>query len=231
MTDKQIRVKEIMNELRSLVDINLANKEEVVCPTCNGLRLYEEERNGSFYLKTCVDCYTGSVSKCEFCGKLNKTSSCDCSGYYENRRKERENRDNEILNKKVSDGNVISVYDYDSFVCIGDKYIMAEDLEEEIYNLINDEEDVNRYMYGTYKDESYIGLDLEQELSDKMEDGYEDMSYNFDFKDYKIIKAQELVNEWLEDNKGANTVIYEDQSVVIDLKEMIDKIKNDIKED
>jgi hypothetical protein len=184
------------------------------------------------HIDTCRNCHTGKLYVCKYCGKATDTDHCDCKEASEERtnnwRLEQTQKDTEHYQKAEK----INYKDYDGYYLTdGDERLKdQDDLEVWIEENLSDGEDVPEYLWAV--EENYrVSIDLQEVLSEKCEDGYEDMFSCLDTESSKLSQAQELINQW-EKEQGDSLCIYSetyDKAVII--KDLVDKIANQIIEE
>jgi hypothetical protein len=192
------------------------------CSVCNGLGLI----NKGNYVVGCTACNGRGVKKACECGQIidrpyyDACSSCRSKKFNEQQeQKERE---------RFEAASKILFEDYTGLFLWNDRAITGEDLEEEMYSLIYDGEEPPNFIWGTEKHKVFKDIDLAEVVSNKCEDGYEDMSDHFDFKDVDFVKAQELLNLWLAKHDSATDIYYEDYKTAVLLDKVIEDIKQQI---
>ncbi|MGL6185576.1 MAG: hypothetical protein ACRC1T_09390 [Clostridium chrysemydis] len=224
--------KTLMDNLRGLVKINLKDRPSnaVVCPTCNGLGLYEEINDESRYLVKC-SCNNGVVYKCKHCGKLNKYDFCDCKATKDERRLQEEKKEQEEKEKAIKNG-VLDIREYENMVVYDDNVYDKDDLEYYVREHIIRGYDIDRYVYGTDKEEGYITCDLKEYFEEKFDgNGYEDMADYFDFDDDLFKKAEDCIEKWLDNHKSSNTIYFQNRNIIVDIQPLIDDIKKELSEE
>ena len=192
------------------------------CSVCNGLGLI----NQGNCVVVCIACNgKGFKGSCECGKKIGRSNYDTCDDCREKERKEKQfKREQELFQAATK----ISFKDYTGFYLWNDRAINKDDLEEEIYSLIYDGEEPPAYIWGTKKNKVFGNIDLAEVVTDKCEDGYEDMSTYFDFKDDGFVKAQELVNDWLLRHDSVTDIYYDDYKTVVILDDLIESIKAEI---
>lgn len=221
--------KNLMDSLRGLVKINLEDRADnaIICPTCNGLGLYEEINDDSRYLVKCK-CNDGVMYKCNHCGELNKYGHCNCEGARNERRLKEEEKEQKEKEEAIKNG-VIDIREYENMVVYNDDVYDKDDLEYYVREHILNGYDIDRYVYGTDKEENYITCDLRDYFEEKFDgNGYEDMAEYFNFDDPLFKKAQDNIDSWLENHKSLNTIYFQNRNIIVDIQPMIDKVKMEL---
>lgn len=80
---KRIKISDRENYIKSLISAiteGTGTNSEFLCSTCRGTGLIlSKDTDNTAVLHTCVNCSSGIVKRCEFCGKvLNRYESCAC---------------------------------------------------------------------------------------------------------------------------------------------------------
>lgn len=192
------------------------------CSVCNGIGLI----NQGNCVVGCAACNGKGIKKACECGKkIDRPyyDTCDsCRSKKFNEQQEQKDRERFAAAAKTP------FEDYTGLFLWNDRAITSEDLEEELYSLIYVGEEPPAYIWGTTKQKVFNGIDLAEVVTNKCEDGYEDMSSNFDFKDVDFVKAQELINSWLTKHDSATDIYYEDYKTAVLLDKVIEDIKQQI---
>ena len=192
------------------------------CSKCNGLGLVNKGK----YVDGCSACNGKGVKKACDCGqKIDYPYYDACSSCRSKKRNEwKKQKDKELFEAATK----ISFADYTGLFSWNDRVISKDDLEEELYSLAYDGEELPSYIWGTKKAKVFGNIDLTEVIAGKCEDGYEDMESFFDYKDQGFIKAQELLNIWLEKHDSVTDIYYEDHKVAVLLDKVIEDIKQQI---
>lgn len=214
-----MEIKELFAELQNKLILNL-QPNEVACPTCKGLRFYFVEDGGANhgYIESCRACYTGRLYICEYCGKANQSGYCNCDKVNEQRRLESQKN---VLETK-SKAQHIKFSEYEGMLFAPNSYeeIMDKEGFIDMYcDYFNDDSPTE--VFAT-KHETAFTLDIYDIISEKSEEGYDDMYSRLDTDSHLLSEAQDLLNIWMEDNNDALQVYYEDNSLVVDLNELYD---------
>jgi hypothetical protein len=224
----KLTTQELFNQLQDNLVLNLKDNE-IACPECKGLRLIYTQEDNSGYLISCANCCTGKLYVCKHCGSTNKTDYCNCEGASEERANkwyfEQAQKDYENFQKAKK----INYKDYNGYYLTdGDERLKdLDDLEVWIEEQLMDGENVPDYLWAV--EENYrVSIDLQEVMSEKCEDGYEDMFNCLDTEDILLSQAQNLINQW-EKEQGDRLCVYNetyDKAVII--KELVDKIRENI---
>ena len=134
-------------------------------------------------------------------------------------------KQDKIEKERFEKAKKISFDEYEGFFLRGDRVINKEDLEDELCSMIYDNENPPNYIFATIPQKIFTGIDLEEVMSDKCEDGYEDMCSYFNYQDEDFLKAQELLNKWLVKHDSILDIYYEDFNTVVLLNDVIEDIK------
>lgn len=230
---KNKTTQELMDELSSKLILKLY-ENEVPCPTCHGLRFIHRQQSGASYITDCKNCYNGKVTKCEYCGKLNKTDHCDCKEAEESRRTIQDNIEYERERGLFNKATKIKFNDYKGKFILGgndtiqDKDSVYEWLYDEVKYQYKAYDELPKYIWAT-KSQPALTLDLDDIINTQCEDdGYEDMYSNLDMDDKDLILAQEYLNKWYDKQGDAVNIYYEDYSVAVLLDDLIAEIKEEL---
>lgn len=225
----KLSTQELFTQLQDRLVLDL-KENEIPCPKCKGLRMFYVQNGDEGHIDTCRNCHTGRLYVCKHCGKANNTDCCDCKKATEERntkwKLEQTQKDTEHYQKAEK----ISYKDYDGYYLTdGDERLKdLDDLEEWIKEKLTDGEDVPNYLWAV--EENYrVSIDLQEVISEKCEDGYEDMFSCLDTENPLLIHAQNYINEW-EKQQGESLCIYSetyDKAVII--KDLVQKIRKGIK--
>lgn len=221
---------ELMNELTNKLIIPL-HDNEILCPTCKGLRFVLEQRGKQAYIESCSNCYNGKVYVCKYCGKHNQTNYCNCDKATEERHKEFDKKQQEKEHKLFKKAKKIKFNDYNGYFFIpnyeGHVYD-GDEVYDWLYNKIKydklSNEELPSYLWSTLP-EPVFEVNLEDIIYDKCEDGYEDMNsfLNTDDKDFKL--AQQHLDKWYKKQGDAVNTYYENYNVAILLDDAITEIR------
>jgi hypothetical protein len=225
---ERLTTQELYTQLQERIVLDLKDNE-IFCTECKGMRFVYVQQGDKGYIESCRHCYNGKLYVCKFCGKNNRTNSCDC------RQAQDESHNAFRLQQAQKDftnyqkAEKINYKDYDGYYLLGNSERL-QDLDylyEWIkYKLINDE-DVPEYVWAGEED-SRMSIDLQEIISDKCEDGYEDMNDYLKTDSTLLSQAQDLINQW-EKEQGDNLCVFsETYSKAIVIKDLIEEIKNEI---
>ena len=227
---ERLTTRELYNQIQERIIINL-EEDEILCHNCKGMRFIFVEENGKGYIESCKHCYNGRLYVCKHCGKENRSNYCDCKEAYkerhENFRIEQAKKDAEAYEKAEK----ISWKDYDGYYILDNsEHIKTqEDLEEWIFDKLHDEEDVPEYLWAI-EGHTHLSIDLKDVIYDKCEDGYEDMYDYLGTESSLISQAQELINQW-EEEQGDNLCVFsETYKKAVIIKDLVETIKREIEE-
>lgn len=175
---------------------------------------------GDFPLECCIP---------KHCGKGNKTDYCQCD-------EAREERDSAYRLKQAQKefeayqkAEKVNYQDYDGYFIlpISERLQDSDDVRDWIYDELVNSEDVPEYLWAV-KGTPHFSIDLYDVISDKCEDGYEDMYSNLGTKSPLLSQAQELIKQW-EKEQGESLCIFEEtykKAVII--KDLIIEIRSEI---
>ena len=224
-----LSTRELFTQLQSKLIIPLEDNE-VICPSCKGLTYILIESHDKAHIKSCRLCYTGKLYTCKYCGCNYKSSQCECKDAERERSNkfytEQANKELEAYNK----ANKRNFKDYDGKFLLGsDEYVKdKDDIEAWIYQKLIDGEDIPEYVWATESDEVFT-IDLLEVISDKCEYGYDDMYDRLDTKSELLVKAQELISQW-EDEQGESMNVYsETNKVAVLLGDIVEEIRLEIR--
>lgn len=220
----ELTVQELFNQIQKKLIIKLKDNEKI-CPICKGLRFTYKQEGEHGYINSCTDCYNGKVYECKYCGKLNKTDWCDCEGANNERIKQEQQKELERFNK----ANKIKYKDYNGKFIWNNRVIDIEEVRDNLYYMIKNKEETPNYLYAIDTEPVFSRIDLEEIVREKCEDGYEDMETYLYFND-TFNEAQKLLDKWIEEQGETLDCYYEDYKIVVLLDDLIEDIKNDIKE-
>ena len=226
---------ELMNKLTNKLIIPL-NDNEILCPTCKGLRFVLKQEEKQAYIESCPDCYNGKVYVCKHCGKHNKSNYCNCDKAIEERSAEFNKKQQEKEHKLFKNAKKIKFNDYNGYFFIPDYEGCVYD-GDEVYDWLCDKikydklsnEELPSYLWST-SPEPVFNIDLEDILHDKCDDnGYEDMEsfLNTNDKDFKL--AQKHIDIWYKKQGDAVNTYCEDYNVAILLDDVITEIRHRIR--
>lgn len=214
-----MNVKELFEKLQESVILKL-DEHEIRCPKCNGLRMVLVQEGENSYIEQCGNCHTGKVSLCEYCGAENKSYGyCSCDESYKDRRKQEKIRHEEQMDK----AEVVSIKDYKGYLNLMYNEEQTVGVEYYTEEYIDSFEPTYPKRVFALKSEQLFGLNIYDIISDKAEDGYEDMINYLDMESSLLSQAQELLDQWVEKNKESLKIYYEDRSKVVDLTELYDE--------
>lgn len=230
-----LSTQELMDELKSKIILNL-NDNETPCSKCNGLQFIYVQEGEIGYIKNCNRCYNGKQYICNHCGKSNKTDRCDCKKAEQERRDIFNNKESERDKELFDKATKIKFNDYEGkFILPNSDFIQDSDgVYEWLYNEIKCQEksyrELPKYLWST-KAESVFNLELKEIISDKCDDGYEDMYSNLDTNDEDLIKAQEYIDKWYEKQGDMVNTYYEDYTCAVLLDDLIEESRKDIEKE
>lgn len=224
----RLTTNELYSQLQERIVMDL-EEDEIICPECKGLRFVYIQKNGKGYIESCRRCHTGKLTVCKYCGKANK-SWCDCKEAQEERyndfRLKQAQKELEAYHKAEK----IDCKDYEGyFILSEDDFVKdSSDLEEWLYERLVEGEDVPEYLWAV-EGVPHFSIDLKDVVSDKCEDGYEDMYSRLDTDNPLLSQAQELIEQW-EKEQGESLYIFNTtHKKAVIIKDLVDEIRNEIK--
>lgn len=214
---------ELFDILTSKLIIELKDNEEI-CPSCKGLRFTYEEQGSKSFVNGCQKCYTGKVYKCKFCGELNRSDFCNC--------KQASNKRSEVFCKKEWDkwqealktATIVKFKDYKGYLTSlynEERVVQADEFSEQY--LDNFDAEFSPKMVCASVGEPHFTLDIYDIISDKCEDGYEDMYQRLDTESELLGDIQVLMDKWMEENESSLKVYGETNKVLVDLSELYEE--------
>jgi hypothetical protein len=216
----------LFTQLQSKLVIHL-EENEIICPECKGLRFVLIEVETQSHIESCRRCYTGKLTMCKYCHNAYQ-SFCMCQNSQKARSINCQSEYNKKNYQKFLKAEKINFKDYDGkFLLDGEEYVKdKEDLEEWIYDKLTNYEDVPDYLWATTS-EPVFNINLKEIVSDKCEDGYEDMYERLDMDSPLLSQAQELISQW-EKEQGEYLYMYEkDYSRAVMLIDIINEIQEE----
>lgn len=223
--------RELFSQLQDKLIIKLG-ENEIICPGCKGLRFVLVEGEEKAHVESCRHCYTGKQYVCKHCGKGNKTDHCECT-------EAREERDNIYRAKQAEKdfkayqkAEKMNCKDYDGYFILPhtERLQSIEDVEEWIRELILDGCDVPEYLWAVEGDRHFT-IDLKEVISEKCEDGYEDMYSSLSTGSPLLIQAQELINKW-EDEQGDSLCLFtETYKKAVIIKDLVEEVRKSLDND
>ncbi len=223
----ELSTKDLMGKIQNNLIITLL-ENEILCPECKGLRFVLIESNNKSYIESCRHCYTGKLFVCKHCNKGYK-SRCECREATDERNTEYQIKKAQKELEAYQKAEKIQYKDYKGkFIVEDSEYIKdCEDLEEWLYERISEGKDVPEYLWAC-ESNRHFSIDLKDVISDKCEDGYEEMYNNLDTGSPLLSQAQELIEQW-ENEQGDSLCMYnETYKKAVVLKELIDEIIKEV---
>lgn len=233
MSNEKKSIQELMNELTSRLIIPLESNE-IICPTCKGLKLLYRQINNESYIEYCGDCHNGKLYVCKHCGKQNKTDYCKCKEAQEERNKEFENKESEKEKDLFKKAKKVKFDDYEGhFIINEEEHIKdADDVYNWLYDMIKYEkltdEDLPKFLWATVA-EPVFTLDLQDIIQNECEDGYDDMTSHLNMNDEDLQNAQNYLDKWYKKQGDSVNIYNENYKIAILLDDLIKKIRGNIK--
>ncbi|WP_311078060.1 hypothetical protein [Paenibacillus polymyxa] len=217
--------------------------DEEICKDCKGLGLhiydarYGVTVNGKKLgndwfpfnkqsISWCPSCYNGVRKRCKHCGELvpKQFVACQCSKALEERGKSPWQIEKKIWDKaeKITYKEALDKYDM-LYVGNWDKYIMADELEEQIEYWLDDNAEpedqeeiisdlLNLHIYGTNKDT--IALDAEDIISDATSDLHDEA---YERSKHVIEKLQNYLDVIKKEIEDTTSTYYQDVKIGVQL--------------
>lgn len=223
-----ITTRQLFSQIQEKLIIDLKD-DEMLCPDCKGLRFKYIENNGMGYIKSCRRCYTGVLNKCKYCGKGN-TSWCNCREAYNERDNEYRTNQAKKEFEAYQKAEKIHYKDYGGKFWIESysSYIIdIDDVAEWIHEKLSDNEEVPEYLWAL-KAERHFSIDLQDVISNKCEDGYEEMYSHLNTDSPLLAEAQKLIDQWEKEQGDSLCVYYEDYKKAVIIKDLIEEVRKEI---
>lgn len=224
---KKVTTRELYSQLQDRLLIKLS-ENEILCPECKGLRFILVEHSERSYIQSCK-CHTGKLYVCKHCGKGNKTDYCQCTGASQERDRSYHLKQVQKEFEAYQKAEKVNYQDYDGYFILphSEHLQTLDDVSDWIRDELVNGEDVPEYLW-SLEGKPHFSIDLQDVISDKCEDGYEDMYDNLSTKSSLLLQAQELINQW-EKEQGERLYIFEEncQKAVI-IKDLIIEIRSEI---
>ena len=226
--ENKISTRELYSQLQDKLIINL-EEDEILCPECKGLHFAFVEKGDSGFIESCRRCHTGKLYICKHCGKGNKTDYCDCKEAQKERNDRFYSEQAQKDFKAYKKAEKIHYKDYDGkFIIEGSEYIKdIDDVAEWIYEELSEGNDIPEYLWAT-ESTPHFSIDLLDVISDKCEDGYEDMYDHLNTGSHLIAEAQELVDKWEKEQGDSLNIYCETYDKAIIIKDLVEEIKKEI---
>ncbi|MCO1599843.1 hypothetical protein [Desulfosporosinus nitroreducens] len=225
---ERVTTRELYSQLQDRLMIELG-ENEILCPECKGLRFVFVERGEKGYIEHCKRCYTGKQYICKRCGKGNKTDHCECE---EARQERRDKFDLEESRKSAAayeKAEKVNYKDYDGYFLLphSERLQEIEDVRDWIYDKLSNGEDVPEYLWAV-EGETHFSIDLQDVISEKCEDGYEDMYSNLSTGSPLITQAQELINQWEKEQGESLYLFTETYKKAVIIEDLINEVRSEI---
>ena len=224
-----LSTRELFNQIKERLIIDL-KENETVCPACKGMRFILIEEGSNSYIGQCGNCYDGKVYVCKHCGEGNKTSHCDCKGSREERELEFNKKQTQKEMEALEKAEKVSYKDYDGYYILeaGSKVNDIEDVEDWIRDKLEYGEIVPDYLWAV-EGEPVFSIDLLDIIYNNCEDGYEEMYECLDTQSQLLHETQKLIDKWEEEQGGSLNSYYKTYKKAVIIKDLVDKIRNEIK--
>lgn len=123
----------------------------------------------------------------------------------------------------------INYKDYDGYFLLphSERLQEIDDVRDWISDNITEGEDVPEYLWAV-EGEKHFSIDLKDVISDKCEDGYEDMYNNLSTGSSLITQAQELISQW-ENEQGDSLFLFsETHKKAVIIKDLVEEIRAEL---
>ncbi|MDA8224269.1 MAG: hypothetical protein M0Z35_21745 [Desulfitobacterium hafniense] len=228
---EKVTTRELYSQLQDRLVIKL-KESEILCPECKGLRFILVDRDDKGYIESCNHCYAGRQYVCKHCQKGNKTDHCECK----EARQEKSN--NFSLKQAQKDfeayqkAEKVNYKEYDGYFILptSERLQQIEDVGEWIHDKLVNGEEVPEYLWAV-EGETHFSIDLKDVISEKCEDGYEDMYSNLSTGSPLITQAQELISQWEKEQGESLYLFSETHKKAVIIKDLIAEVEAEIKGD
>lgn len=225
---ENMTTRELFSQLESKLIVKLV-ENEILCPECKGLRFVLVESNNSAHIESCRHCHTGKQYVCKHCGKGNRTDHCECKEARQERQDKFDKESRKALTAAYVNAEKISYRDYVGYFLLphSERLQTIDDVRDWIEGKLTDGEDVPEYLWSV-EGEQHFSIDLKDVISEKCEDGYEDMYNNLSTGSTLISQAQELIKQW-EDEQGDSLCVFtETCKKAVIIKDLVDEIRRNM---
>lgn len=225
---ERITTKDLYSQLQDRLIIELG-ENQILCLGCKGLQFLFIENGEKGYIKSCNHCHTGKQYVCKHCGKGNKTDHCEC-------KEARQGRDNDFRLKQAQKDSEayqkaekVNCKDYNGYFILpnSERLQEIEDVGEWIHDKLVNGEDVPEYLWAV-EGAPHFSIDLQDVISEKCEDGYEDMYSNLSTRSPLIAQAQELINQWEKDQGESLCLFSETYKKAVIIKDLIAEVRSEM---
>jgi hypothetical protein len=211
---------ELFDVLKSKLIIDLKDNE-VLCPTCKGLRMNYAQEGEKGYIDKCNDCYNGKLYECKHCGRLNKTDWCNCNEANGERMFKRREKERQELEGYLKTAKIVKFEDYNGYF-MDKESVLDSDEFADLYLDSFKKESSPLYTYSV-EGEKLFSLDIYDIINDKTNDGYEEMYSYLSTESHLLTEVQKLLIQWEEENERALKVYRESVNTIIDLTSLYEK--------
>ena len=228
---ERVTTRELYTQLQERLVIEL-KENEILCPECKGLRFLLVERGEKGYIESCKHCHTGKQYVCNYCGKGNKTDHCECKEARQERRDKFDLEESRKAEAAYQKAEKINYKDYDGYFLLphSERLQEIDDVRGWIYGKLANGKDIPEYLWAV-EGETHFSIDLQDVISEKCEDGYEDMYNNLSTGSPLITQAQELISQWEKEQGDSLCVFTETYKKAVIIKDLIAEIEAEIKGD
>jgi hypothetical protein len=224
----ELSTRELFSQLQNKSIVEL-KENEVLCPECKGLTfvLKLDASNEHGYIERCQRCYTGKLEVCKHCGAENK-SLCQCKGANDERSEKRCIEQAKKHFEAYQKAEKIHYKDYDGkFILEGSDYIKnIDDVAEWIYDLLSEGDEPPEFLWAV-ESHPHFSIDLKDVISDKCEDGYDNMYSNLDTGSPLLSQAQDLINQWEKEQGDSICIFDETYKKAVIIKDLVDEIRKE----
>jgi len=228
---EKVTTRELYTQLQERIIVDL-KEDEILCPDCKGLLFVFVENGEKGYINSCRRCYNGKLYLCKHCGKGNKTGQCDCKEAHEERSNAFSLKQSQKDFEAYQKAEKIDYKEYKGYYIVSDDEHLKEqdDLGEWIYEQLVDEHDVPEYLWAV-EGTSHLSIDLKDVISDKCEDGYEDMYSHLDTGSPLLLQAQELIDQWEKEQGDSLCVFNETHKKAVIIKDLVEEIRKEVEKE
>jgi hypothetical protein len=224
----ELSTKDLFTQLQNKLIIKL-EENEIVCPECKGLTFVLKLSGEHGHIERCPRCYTGKLTVCKHCGNSNK-SWCQCKGAVDERDEKRRIEQAKKEHEAYQKAEKIHYKDYDGkFILPNSDYIQDIDgVSDWIYDLLTEGEEPPEYLWALVS-HPHFSINIYDVISDKCEDGYEEMYSHLDTGSPLLSQAQELISQWEKEQGGSLCIFNETYKKAVIIKDLVEEIRAEIK--
>jgi hypothetical protein len=225
---ENMTTKELYGQLQSRIVVDL-KENETLCPECKGMHFVYRQEGNKGYINSCNHCYNGKVYVCKYCDKYNKTDYCDCKEASDERHINWELKQAEKDFNAYQKAEKINYKDYDGYYLLPCSEHLKEidDVADWITDKLSDGVDVPEYLWAV-EGQQHVSIDLCDVISDKCDDGYEDMFDYLNTDSPLLSQAQELINQWEKEQGDSLCVFTETYKKAVVIKDLVEEIRSEL---